>query len=109
MADSGQHSHIRRFFLAAEAGALALNAYSTIVSAQDEQVYFGGALSTTGIQAPLDAPALEGARLAVEALNEEGGLLGQEVRFRNLDGKSEPTTVGDVTAQLIADGAILIV
>lgn len=90
-------------------GMLALGTYATLATAQDEQAYFGGALSTTGIQAPLDTPALEGALLAIEALNERGGLLGQEVRFRNLDGKSEPTTAGDVTAQLIADGANLIV
>ena len=73
-------------------GMLALGTYATLATAQDEQAYFGGALSTTGIQAPLDPPALEGALLAIEALNERGGLLGQEVRFRNLDGKSEPTT-----------------
>src|SRR5690606_34919113 len=92
----------------AGAALLAFGTYAVSSNAQDEQAYFGGALSTTGIQAPLDTPALEGALLAIEALNERGGLLAKEVKFRNLDGKSEPTTVGDVTAQLLADGAILI-
>lgn len=95
--------------LLAGAALLAFGTYAVSSNAQDEQAYFGGALSTTGIQAPLDTPALEGALLAIEALNERGGLLGKEVKFRNLDGKSEPTTVGDVTAQLIADGANLII
>jgi len=76
--------------------------------AQD-QVFVGGALSLTGIQAPLDEPTLRGAQVAVEALNDGGGILGRPVRFVNLDGKSDPTTVGNVTVQLIEQGADMII
>jgi ABC-type branched-subunit amino acid transport system substrate-binding protein len=38
----------------------------------DEPITIGGALCLTGIQAPLDAPGLKGAELAVKAINEKG-------------------------------------
>ena len=41
----------------------------------DEPITIGGALCLTGIQAPLDAPGLKGAELAVKAINEKGGVL----------------------------------
>lgn len=91
-------------------GALAgVTAVGGPAHAQDEQVYFGGSLCTTGIQAALDQPTLRGAQLAVQALNEQGGVLGREVKWRNLDGKSDPATVRNNAVQLINDGADFIV
>lgn len=75
----------------------------------EEEVFIGGALSLTGIQAPLDEPTLRGAELAVKALNDRGGILGKPVKFVNLDGKSDPATVGNVAVQLIDQGADMIV
>jgi branched-chain amino acid transport system substrate-binding protein len=75
----------------------------------EESILIGGALSLTGIQAPLDEPGLRGAELAVEELNNTGGILGRPVRFINLDGKSDPVTVGNVALQLIEQGAVAIV
>ena len=83
---------------AAEAGAT-----------NQETLIIGGALSLTGIQAPLDEPGLRGAQLAVKELNKQGGILGRPVEFINLDGKSDPVTVGNVTVQLIEQGAVAIV
>ncbi len=88
------------------AGGLLLG---TSAQAQDDPVYFGGSLCTTGIQAALDVPTLEGAKLAVKHLNDTGGVLGREVKFRNLDGKSDPSTVRNNAVQLIEDGADFIV
>ena len=74
-----------------------------------EPIIIGGALSLTGIQAPLDEPGLRGAQVAVKYLNDNGGVLGRPVKFINLDGKSDPVTVGNVTVQLIQQGAVAIV
>ncbi len=74
-----------------------------------EELIIGGALSLTGIQAPLDTPGLQGAQVAEKWLNEHGGILGRKVKFINLDGKSDPVTVGNVTVQLLDQGAELIV
>ncbi len=74
-----------------------------------EEIFIGGALCRTGIQAPLDEPGLRGAQLAVKAINAQGGVLGHELKYVNLDGKSDPVTVGDNAAQLIAQGADLMI
>jgi len=85
-------------------------ALSDTAGAQDKKpLIIGGALSLTGVQAPLDMPGLKGANVAVEELNAKGGVLGREVKFINLDGKSDPVTVGNVTVQLINQGAEIIV
>jgi branched-chain amino acid transport system substrate-binding protein len=47
--------------------------------------------------------------VAIKELNDRGGLLGKQVEFVNLDGKSDPVTVGNVTVELIDNGADLIV
>lgn len=77
--------------------------------AQDDKITFGGALCMTGAQAPLDTPSFKGAQVAIKALNDRGGVLGKPVEFVNVDGKSDPVTVGNVTVELIDNGADLIV
>lgn len=105
------HHGMHRRALPAGTAAVALAALATAPAAlaQDGEIFIGGALSLTGIQAPLDEPGLRGAEVAVEAINDQGGVLGKPIRFVNLDGKSDPVTVGSNTAQLIAEGAELIV
>jgi len=75
----------------------------------DEPIIIGAALCQTGIQAPLDEPALRGAQLAVDVLNEKGGVLGRPVKLVAMDGKSDPVTVGNVAKQLIDQGAVAII
>lgn len=77
--------------------------------AAEDKIIIGGALSLTGVQAPLDTPSLRGAEVAVKYLNDNGGLLGKPIEFINIDGKSDPVTVGNVAVELIDRGAELIV
>lgn len=74
-----------------------------------DTILIGAALCQTGIQAPLDEPALRGAQLAVDVLNENGGILGKQVELVNMDGKSDPVTVGNVAKQMIDRGAVAII
>ncbi len=37
----------------------------------------------------------EGAQLAVDVINKNGGILGKQVVLKNMDGKSDPVTVGN--------------
>ena len=78
-------------------------------NAASDEILIGGALSLTGVQAPLDTPGFKGAQVAVKALNDAGGLLGKKVKFINIDGKSDPVTVGNVAVELIDKGAQLMV
>ena len=75
----------------------------------EDTILIGAALCLTGIQAPLDEPAVRGAQLAVEEINKNGGVLGKKLEFVNLDGKSDPVTVGNVAVQLIEQGAKAII
>lgn len=90
-------------------GTLAAGILDSSAAMAQEEIFIGGALSRTGIQAPLDEPTLRGAQVAVQELNENGGILGKQVKFVNLDGKSDPATVGNVAVQLIEQGADMIV
>jgi branched-chain amino acid transport system substrate-binding protein len=73
------------------------------------EILIGGAICLTGVQAPLDEPGFKGAQVAVKQINDKGGLLGEQVRFLNIDGKSDPVTVGNAAVELIDQGAQLIV
>ena len=77
--------------------------------AQDDEIVIGSALCLTGVQAPLDTPGFKGAEVAVKVLNDSGGLLGKPVRLINVDGKSDPVTVGNAAVELIDQGADLII
>lgn len=82
---------------------------SSLPAQAAEEIIIGGALSLTGVQAPLDEPGLKGANVAVKYLNEHGGVLGKKIKFINQDGKSDPVTVGNIAVELIDKGAELIV
>ncbi|WLS09885.1 ABC transporter substrate-binding protein [Shinella sumterensis] len=84
-------------------------ASSSAAFADDDKIVIGGALSMTGIQAPLDTPGFNGAQVAVKYLNDNGGVLGKKIEFINIDGKSDPVTVGNVAVELIDKGAQVIV
>lgn len=73
------------------------------------KIIIGSALCQTGIQAPLDEPALRGAQLAVDELNAKGGVLGKQIEIVAMDGKSDPVTVGNVAKQLVGQGAAAII
>ena len=88
--------------------AATLLALTASALAQDDKIVIGGAMSLTGVQAPLDTPGAKGAEVAVKYLNDNGGLLGKQVEFINIDGKSDPVTVGNVAVELIDKGADLI-
>lgn len=100
-----QMRHTRSFLLGACAALAALTGPAL---AGDGPIVIGGAMSLTGVQAPLDTPALRGAEVAVKFLNDRGGVLGRQLELRNIDGKSDPVTVGNVAVELIDGGADII-
>lgn len=76
--------------------------------AADDKIVIGAAMCLTGPQAGIDAPALKGAEVAVKFLNDNGGVLGKQLELRNIDGKSDPVTVGSAALQVIDGGAHVI-
>ena len=76
---------------------------------EGDTIIIGGAMSLTGIQGPLDAPAIEGIKVAVEEINASGGINGKLLEFRNMDSKSDSATAAEVAKQLIDQGAVAII
>src|SRR5919106_1644556 len=90
--------------------AVALSLAGLLAATQaSAEIRIGGAVCLTGVQAPPDEPGFKGAQVAIKQINDAGGLLGEEVRFLNIDGKSDPVTVGNAAVELIDQGAQLIV
>lgn len=84
-------------------------AMSRTVVAQDEgPILIGAPVNLTGWMAAYDVPPLEGAKLAVKKINEAGGVLGRELQIIELDGKTDPATLGNVAREVIDSGAEII-
>ena len=62
-----------------------LSAFIFIISGftlNAKELLIGGAACETGMQAPLDTPGINGAKVAVKYLNDsKGGILGRPVKF----------------------------
>jgi len=77
--------------------------------ADSDTILIGSTFCLTGIQAPLDEPGLRGAQFAIDEINAAGGVLGKQLELVNLDGKSDPVTVGNNAVQLIDEGAVALI
>ena len=72
-------------------------------------VRIGAIYNISGDQAPLDAPSLNGARLAVDRINAHGGLMGRRVELLERDGQTNKTDVERAAASLVASGCSAII
>ena len=85
--------------------ALGASAIAPAATAQDDPIVIGAPVHMTGWMAAYDQPPLQGAKLAVQYLNENGGVLGRQLEIIEADGKTDPATVGNVAIELIDQGA----
>jgi len=75
-----------------------------------ETVKIGCVLDLSGDLAPMGARMLNGARMAVEEINDAGGVLGKQVELISEDGKTDPAAGLDRVKKLIEiDGVQVIV
>ena len=70
-----------------------------------EPLVIGAAIAQTGIIAPFDGPALNGARLAVEEINADGGVLGRRLEVVVSDTKSDINQGSRAGLEVIGKGA----
>ena len=68
--------------------------------AQDT-VNIGGLFETSGFLASLGKPGLEGAQLAVDEINQDGGIDGMKVNFTNINTESDNTKAVSATKRLL--------
>ena len=67
----------------------------------DEPLLLGAVYNSSGVQAGLDVPSSQGARLAVAQVNQNGGVLGRRVLLEIRDGQSKAEIVKHKTAELL--------
>jgi branched-chain amino acid transport system substrate-binding protein len=72
-----------------------------VATSGPEPIRIGAIYNLTGSQEPLDAPSLDGARLAVDRINAGGGLLGRRVELVERDGQTDLAVVKQVAADLV--------
>jgi branched-chain amino acid transport system substrate-binding protein len=75
------------------------------VAPAGEPITIGAVFNATGWMAAYDQPPREGALLAIKAINDAGGVLGRPLELIELDGNTDPATVGNAALQLIEQGA----
>lgn len=76
-------------------------AFSTVGAYAADPIKIGFPANVTGVQASLDGPMLNGAKLAIAEINAAGGVLGSPLELVTYDSKSDATVISTVASQLI--------
>lgn len=100
-------------FVALAAGSLALTGCVSSAGGSDESasgdsgdtVLFGAVMAETGFMSPFDIPALNAMKIAVDELNENGGIDGKQVELSVIDTGSDFEKYAPAAQSLIDDGA----
>lgn len=74
-----------------------------------EEIFIGAAVAKTGFMAAFDVPALATLEIAVDQINEAGGIDGHPVRIESIDTKTDRAESANAATALIDQGADLIV
>lgn len=78
-------------------------------AASESEILIGGSLCLDGEQSAYDALILEGIEVAIAEANDKGGILGKQIKWENLNGASDTTTIANNAELLIERGAQAII
>lgn len=70
-------------------------------AAAAEPIRIGGMYNVTGGMSSIDAPGLNGMKLAAKRINEAGGVLGRSIEVVAIDGKTDQTAVTNAVSEMI--------
>lgn len=90
------------------AATVAILAATTAAKATDE-VVVGAATSLSGWMAAFDTNATRAAEMAVEDINKAGGLLGKQLKFVQIDTKTDPAQTARAAQELVSKDAKVMV
>lgn len=79
-----------------------------MAAAEEGPINIGGNYELSGYASSYGVAITEGTELAVKHLNEQGGILGQEVVYNVIDNKSDKTETASVATRLINEGVAAI-
>ncbi|MCQ3943507.1 MAG: hypothetical protein DPW22_09900 [Alphaproteobacteria bacterium] len=70
-------------------------------AASGEPIKIGAMYNVTGGMSSIDAPGLNGMKLAAEEINAAGGVLGRPIEIVAIDGKTDQTAVTNAVSEMI--------
>ena len=94
----------RRFLIGASSAAGALMAMPYISHAQTSPIRLGMLLDTSGPFSAYGSPMEKASRLAVDSINENGGLIGREIEILFRDTQSDMANYTTFANQMVRDG-----
>lgn len=97
----------RRSTLGLGLGAAAAALVTARTAQAADPIKIGYPANLTGIQASLDGPMLNGAKLAASEINAAGGVLGRPIELVVYDSKSDATTISTVASQMIDSDKVI--
>jgi ABC-type branched-subunit amino acid transport system substrate-binding protein len=72
------------------------------------EILLGQIAGTTGAYGTTGIAMVNGGKLAVAKLNEEGGVMGETVKLTNYNDKADPTLSSQLYQRLVSDGAVAV-
>ena len=78
-------------------------------TAMAEDITIGFAIAKSGWVEAYDAPAVAAARIRIDEINADGGLLGQQLRWIEADTKSDQAQSAAAGLQMVDDGADMLI
>ena len=75
----------------------------------DEPIVIGMAIAQSGPIAPFDIEPGQSVELRAQQINDEGGVLGRQIRVVNRNTQSDPNVTTNVAQELVDEGAAVIV
>jgi branched-chain amino acid transport system substrate-binding protein len=74
-----------------------------------EPIVIGGAIAKSGIMSQFDEPVTQGAKIAVDEVNADGGVAGRKLEWIDADHQSDLNRVQQAALDVIEDGADVVV
>ncbi len=100
---------IFRKCLAMGAAAVMTTAMLSTAVFADDEIVVGGIFNVTGDQSTLDDPSQKGFDLAIEEINEAGGVNGKQLKAVYYDGQTDTAVCANNAKKLIdSDGAVVL-
>ncbi len=99
---------MRKLFILFLVAAMVLGVQLAFAGKGGNTIKIGAIENLTGSQASLDAPSLNGVKLALKEANDAGGVLGKKIELVVRDGKSDPATLAVAADDLVRKGVVAI-
>lgn len=75
----------------------------------EEPILIGGVYGLSGLMEPFDGPPHNGAQVAIQQINDRGGVLGRPLELEVRDMESEPAEAATAAIELIEMGAVALI